>query len=536
VSRLRVATVGAVVLGLVATACSPTASTSPSDGGASPAISAPITSAAPSSPAVGGGGNLAIVSPFEPSGLYLDEGCLTHETGKHGPILRNVLEALVGRDPASGELVPMLAESWESVDANTWRFTLRQDVVFHDGAPFNAEAAAASLARDFKPDLSVFVGSPTSFTAVDDFTLEAVTETPDPLLPGRLANEGIWGPAQAEDEASRNEHPVGTGPYAFVSWERGSKINLELYEDYWRANPGMFDTVEWIFRAENSVRGQMIEAGEADIALELTADQCDSGAVECVKAQNISFFGARVDKWNQTLLGDQRVSRAVAHAINRKALADAFINGGEVIDNPGPPGSYGYDENIVGYDYDPEAARALLEEAKADGIDTSIPVRVATADIVNWADIAQAVSADLQAAGFNANFEAIALEDWFDNAAWLDGRTREADMAPDRNTIWLSGDSNELFDLGFHAGRFYTCDAVYSGYCNPEVDALYTEGLALTGDERSEVFKQMWRLAYDDVPFIPISLSPSLYAVSDRATVTIGVDTLIPLWLVGAPN
>ena len=131
-------------------------------------------------------GKLVISMSVEPDTL---ENWKAYSTDGH-PILRNVQEAFLNRDPVSNELIGELATAWEQVDDLTWRFTLRQGVTFHNGDPFNAEVAAFGINYTWSPEnefeIYQFIGPDMTATAVDEYTVDVKTVEPDPILPARL--------------------------------------------------------------------------------------------------------------------------------------------------------------------------------------------------------------------------------------------------------------------------------------------------------------------------------------------------------------
>jgi len=157
--------------------------------------------------------------------------------GTGGPGFRNAIEQLINRDFTTGEFVPILATSWERLNDTTIRFTLREGVTFHDGSPFNAEAAAASINHTFDADnafdLLDFLGT-MSAEAVDEYTLDISTPEPDPILLGKVEWVGISSAKQlAEDPDAYHTEIVGTGPYKFVEWRKGESITYEANPDWW---------------------------------------------------------------------------------------------------------------------------------------------------------------------------------------------------------------------------------------------------------------------------------------------------------------
>ncbi|MBA3451238.1 MAG: hypothetical protein H0T18_08505 [Chloroflexia bacterium] len=137
------------------------------------------------------------------------------------PVLRNINEALLNRDPVSNELVGELASAWEWQDERTVRFTLREGVTFHNGDPLNTEDAAFGVNYTWSPDnafdIAQFMGSQITATAVDELTLDVQTAEPDPLLPAVLYFAPLPSARQIREAPDTlPSEPIGTGPYQFV--------------------------------------------------------------------------------------------------------------------------------------------------------------------------------------------------------------------------------------------------------------------------------------------------------------------------------
>jgi peptide/nickel transport system substrate-binding protein len=529
--RLRIIAVVAVAISVLATACSPAASPSPS--GAAPSGAAP-SGAAPSGAAVGGGGNIVIVTPTEPE--VIDAATIS-SFGHQLIVGKNIIQGLVGMDPVTGELVPELALSWTNPEPTKWVFELRQGVTFHDGSPFNAAAAVTSMEHWYKndiPGIGGSVGSPATFKALDEYTLELTSEEPDLLVPPHMTYMPVSSAKQlTEDPDSLPELPIGTGPYKFVSWEKGSKINLELYPDSWLAAPGMFDTVEWQYRTENSVRAAMIQTGEADITFNLTASEC--GSVTCASVPSPETWNMRIDSYKSSFLGDVRVRKAIAMGVNFDEFVPELL-GSTVDDNLGAPGTPAYNPDIVsevGYAYDVEAAKALLAEAATDGVDITQPIELkyVTDYYVEYVSIAPVVEQDLKALGLNVSIKPEPIDTALKEIIWDGGTSLLNDMPAERNHIWLR-EGGVFFDYT-DTKNDLLCTGLQSVYCNPEKDKEYQAAALLSGDARNEAFKDVWRSYYDEVAMLPYTAHPILWAFSSRieAPPIREFDGLIPLWL-----
>jgi peptide/nickel transport system substrate-binding protein len=487
----------------------------------------------PSASAAGGGGNLVITGPWEPDTLTSP---IVGVESKYDTVMRNVFQTLVARDSTDyGQLVPELALSWTNPEPTKWVFELRQGVTFHDGSKFDAAAAAASLTADYEAtvlDTGSFIGPPATFKATGDFTLEMTTKEPDPIVPSRMTMIPITSAEQlVACPDCRTTKPIGTGPYEFVSWNKGSEMDLKLNQQSWLAKPGMFDTIQWLFRAEASVRAQMVQTGEADVTYGLTTDQCSSGSVTCRVQSTIVMYILRIDDFNQTLLGDNRVRRAIAMAIDRKSIADTFLAGVPVSDNAVPNGSIGYDESVPGYQFDLAAAKDLLAQAKAAGIDTSLPVHVKyVGGFVPDDNVSLVIQQNLKALGLNADVAAIPLDKVGSEFVWNTSLQKE--MPKDRGDIWFLETGDELLDFTPMGGQFLVCGSTDSAYCQPDLDKQYQAALSLGGDARDTAFKQIWAQAYADVAVLPIAPVSDMWAFSDRIDVPTRPDGILPLWLV----
>lgn len=460
--------------------------------------------------AAGGDNEIVIVTAEDPPTLEAPYGY----SATTGVVLRNVQEPLVGRDAETGEFVGLLATDWEAVDDTTWRFNLREGIDFHDGSPFNAEAAAHALNISWSEDfvdgpLLGFKGPEFEAVAVDEFTLDVELESPDPILPNRLWLSPIFSQEHFEEEGEEawREEPIGTGPYRFVSWERGQSIELELNEDWWgHDDPEAADGEATIERATYLIRGDQqsriaaVQAGEAQLAERLPADQCQNDlGDECLAANNIDIAHVRIDTMNP-LLSDIRIREAMAIAIDREAIGEELL--------PGPParmlvpeGAVGYNPDIPIFEFDPDRARELIEEAEADGapVDQTINFRIEREKFPGINETAQAIQAMWQDVGLNVDFEvmdsALFLEQLVDPPRPID---------PERGWVVLHQHSNRLADFHGTVTSWYECDAPISAWCNEEFDATTDEAAGATGEERHELLAEAAMIAHEDIPFIPV--------------------------------
>ncbi len=316
-----------------------------------------------------------------------------------------------------GEIEPALATSWTALDENTWRFTLRDDVIFHNGKQLTAadvvwtvnymtdmDAANASIAKE--------VEALESATAIDPLTVEIKTRYPAPLLPATLSvmpivDGAVW------DEIGRAAYaadPIGTGPFRLESRESGS-ATLVAHRESWR--PPQIDRVELLDLPLTSARVQAFQAGAIDIAINLDADagaSIEAAGGRIALAPTVSTLAVSftlTDLAEDHPLSDIRVRRALNHAINREEYIATILAG---ITNPSTqpvaPAAFGYDPSLESFAYDPDLARSLLTEA---GYPDGFPLTIEAVVGISGQDapVYQQVAADLRAIGIDATVRSI---------------------------------------------------------------------------------------------------------------------------------
>jgi len=443
----------------------------------------------------------------------------------NAPVCLNTYEQLTRRNGRTGDLEPLLAESWQQVDPNTWRFKLRQGVKFTNGVPMNAELVAWNLnfltdPANKKLAIGTF-GQQLKATVVDDYTIDVRTETPDPILPRRLAVTNIGEPT-AIDADPNKQNMVGTGPYILKEWTHGERVVLLANPDYWGGEPPI-KQVTFVWRAETAVRAAMLQAGEADIAAWLAPQ--DAGPVRTLSATipetAFLFFDPNPP------LDDIRVRRAICTAIDRTALASQVFGGyatpaRELI----TPDVLGYNANIPVFPYDPEAAKALLAEAKAAGtpIDKQITIYGRTGIYANATEAMEAVTLWLQQIGLNVKLQMMEVSAWRDVNLGIP-------VPPDRVGIIQSSNGNELGDATFTVEQYfgpygpktwYHFDDKHGGSRRPVTDPKIVDMIdkadALTAEQgRADAFAAVLAEHHDNVLWAcPMVHPQDLYGVSEH--------------------
>ena len=467
---------------------------------------------------------------------------VTLDTGQDGNSLTvglQMLEPLVAFETGGAEITEGLAMNWEAnEDSTQWTFTLREDVTFHDGTPFDAEAVKFNFDRWNNQDNEfAFSEEGKEFTAwtyifanyygEDGYLLESV-EVVDPItvtfnltspvgfFPAMVASSyfGMHSPTAVMEGGLEYGTPsvgvVGTGPFQFVEWTTGDRVTVDRYEDYW-GEPAGVESI--IFRGieETATRLAELEAGTLDIAVNLAPENIeavegnDELATAVVDGANLSLGYIGIHQGNPPF-DIPEVRQAVAHAIDYEAIVDAFY--GELGTTAGefiPPGLIGRAE-LDAYEYDPELARELLAEAGfPDGFDTEfwyMPVSRPYFPIP--LDIAEAVASQLSEVGINAELK---TEEW---GVYLD------DRAQGRFPMYMLGWNADYADPNNFVFTFFGPDNIESafGWNSPETIELLEQARAASSEEeRQGFYEEVSNSIYDAVPAIPVVYPRTLNAV-----------------------
>jgi peptide/nickel transport system substrate-binding protein len=425
--------------------------------------------------------------------------CDTQQAQNANVVRGNVFESLSRVNPADGKVIPLLAESWNQKNDKTWIFKLKKGVKFHDGTSFDAKVAAANIMRtqggpNFRGLSCLNSGQfpdPVVARVVDDYTLEVTTKVADPILPLRISYVDI-GDLNSQKPA-KVLNPIGTGPYKFVSRKQGDSVKLTRSDTYWGAAPQIKD-VTYIVRKEPSVRANMIETGEADIALSIQAqDATKDGRTLTFKDNRVFIMRPMTFK---EPFKDVRVRQALSYAINRNALVPAIlgITGSPFYQMQGPQvNGYIPDYDSHAMKYDPAKAKRLIAAAKADGHAVDTPFDIVTRpDILpDGGEFAQAIAQSLHQVGLKANIKSI------ENSAWREF-LRQPFPAEQRPTLQLISHDNTSGDSSFSFPKYITCKGINSAICNPDIDRLINEAEISAGDKRGRLYRQAAEALYSE--------------------------------------
>lgn len=433
---------------------------------------------------------------------------------EHGEINLLLFAGLTAHD-AENNVVPGLAETWSFDEAtNTYHFTLREGLTFHDGEPLTAEDVKFTIEAIMDPDngsenASNFMDVE-AVEVIDALHVDIKLDAPNAAMPDYLTI-GILPKHLLEGEdlttTSFNQNPVGAGPYKLTAWDMGQSITMEKFDDYYQGAPKI-DTVIFKIVEDTDARALQLESGELSFA-QITPKARETFAGKDafhVYTMATADYRGILYNFNHDLWKDNRELPAIlSYAIDRQAIVDSVLLGyGQSACSPLQAGPY-YNDAIEKYQYDPGKAEALLQEAgwkknedgiyEKDGRELAFTINCSQGDQVRI-DMAKICAQNFGDIGLDVAVETPAEIDWAGQEAYLIGWGSPFD--PDDHTYKVFG-TNQA--------------ANYSGYSNETVDALLTEARQLqAAEERKILYGQFQQELAEDPAYTFIAYIDAIYA------------------------
>lgn len=425
------------------------------------------------------------------------------------PILEPLMEYKVMPD-GSVDFVGILAESWEgSDDAKVWTFYLRPGITFHDGTPWNAEAAKWNFERLFALNKVPATRIPTNawpveggIEVVDDMTLRITLQNPFGPFIDTLVKKYMISPTAAQENEGGdncqtwcNENPVGTGPYLVEEWVKGQQISFNQNPDYWGGWEGNHaKRIIQRYVPEAATQKLLLEKGDVDLAQKIELDDLDAVAqvpgvvVEEHRVPRLIHMFIRM----QGPFEDVRVRKAVAHAFGYDDFIDGVWNGraGKPL-SPLPSAVWAFDAQPE-IEQDVELAKQLMAEAGYP--DGGFSVKIVTVSSYGWFQPreAQILQENLKELGIEST-----IEDYPDAGAFV-STLQDPDLGP---ALYAWTFTNAYNDPEDNLRRNYRSDGTLNNilYNNPKVDELIDLGaVTLDRDERFNIYAEAQKLIWDD--------------------------------------
>jgi len=467
-------------------------------------------------------------------------------------VLKQIFEGLVKTKQGSAEIEPALATKWEpSAEGKDWTFTLRQGVKFHDGTPFNAEAVCFNFDRWYNftgtlqsPDVSAYWQ--------DTFGGFAKNETPDQpsslyksctpsgetvklslttatgRIPAALAlpSFAMQSPEalkkyKADDVTASGEtfeypsyateHPTGTGPYKLDSRDRANKtVTIVRNPDYW-GDKAKINKIVFKVISDNNARKQELQAGNIDgydLVAPADIETLKSAGEQILDRPPFNILYLGMNQKNPALAKPE-VRQAIAHAINREALVKStFPPAAQVAKQFMPPEVSGYADDVKTYEFDPNKAKALLQQAGETNLTLKFywPTEVSRPYMPDPKAIFTVIQSDLQKAGIKVTPVA---KIW--NSGYLtDVNTGKADI----HLLGWTGDYNDAYNFN---GTFFGRVKPEFGFNNKAIfDAISKADAIPDPTQRAEAYKAVNRQIVEFLPAVPIAHSPPSVATAEN--------------------
>ncbi|GAA1507647.1 ABC transporter substrate-binding protein [Nocardioides humi] len=474
--------------------------------------------------ACGGGGsssgsaNTLIIGMTASDIPVLDTG-LAQAQGYEGLrfVANQLYDGLTKFDLTQGDeipkIVPDLAESWEpNEDLTVWTFKLRPDVTFHDGEPWNADAAVFNLERyvdtgsdHYYPDLNgqggLSISGIKSFQKIDDLTLEITTNGPWSYLPVDLATVYFGSPKAIKELGNEKFalEPVGTGPFEFESLERGQQLTMVANPDYWNGKPTV-DTVILRPIPDPTARTAALRSGEVNWIEVPPPDDVPSLDGEGYQVLTNSYDHAWPWVLNTTKppFDDVKVRQALNWAIDRDAMVENILHDTAepaLGTTPHANAAYRPEDDLYGYDVD-KAKQLLAEAGYPDGFTMTLSYPTSGSGNMIPGPMNTALQADLAKVGIKVELKPIEwaamLTDYFV------GR-----IPDDANAINISLSFQQE---GFWSMWFASDSTINAGkYANPEVDKLLAQAkTVLDDDARSGIYAEAAQIITEEAAWLNV--------------------------------
>ncbi len=417
-------------------------------------------------------------------------------------------EGLARRDEHF-HLQPSLATWWERPNALTWIFHLRPGVRFSNGRPLTGEDVAWSLRSMVDGTLVTakagnFAGL-RSVEVTDPLTVKVRTSEPDPSLLFNLS-DGLFGVVQHGAGRDEGLHPVGTGPFRFVSQVQDKEVVLKRNPDYWGQAPRI-QRIRFEVVPDNITMALELKKGSADVESNaITPDEVHALAGAAGLRTDLRA-GADVFYANfnvgDPVLRDRRVRQAIACAINKPALIEGLWRGHAVpADTLLPPGHWAEAQpgQLAQYPYDPERAKALLTAAgytpDAHGIRLRFTLKTSTDETTRL--LAQVLQQQLRAAGIELELRSAEFGTFY------------ADITKGAFQMYMlrwtgSNQDPDIFRYAYGTGSFPPRGGNRGHYANPQLEALLDDARqAPTEAARAGDYLQVQQILAEDLPSIPL--------------------------------
>lgn len=409
--------------------------------------------------------------------------------------------------------INVLADSYQvSEDGLTYTIKLHSGVKFQDGTDFNAEAVKANLDRASNPDnhlkrynLFKYIAST---EAVDPVTVKITLKQPFSAFINILAHPAaaMISPAALKKYGKEiGFHPVGTGPFEFVTWNQTDFVKVKKWDGYWKKGYPKLDSITWRPVVDNNTRAAMLQTGEANFAFPVPYEQAKllekNSKLDVVVSPSIMqrYISLNV---TQKPFDNPKVREALEYAINRQALVKVAFAGYATPATGIVPPSIEYAQTYPPIPYDPAKAKALLKEAGyPNGFETTL---WSSHNHSTAQKVLQFVQQQLALVGVKVKVTAM---DAGQRAAEVEGKGQKESGVRMFYTGWSASTGEADWALTPLFATTAWPPAIFNTafYSNPKVDKDLADALKTTDSkQKAELYKDAQDTIWNDHPWIPL--------------------------------
>ncbi len=412
------------------------------------------------------------------------------------------LVSFEGKEPQ-----PRLATSYEiSEDGLQYTFHLRKDATFHDGTPIKASDVvfSANLYKDSVAQNSKVTGM-ASVEAIDEYTVVFTTEmvySPflESIMDMYVASEAYYNEVGPEEFAAS---PMGSGPYKFVKHDIGTKVVLEAYDGYYMGEAAI-KGITFKVLADNTTVSVALQTGEVDFASIDGSNYFNLDGKEgvTITEYEMSRFGFISMNFQMAPYDNIKFRQAVSYAINRQEVIDLALDGfGTVNSNILTPTRFGYSEDQIQYEYNPEKAKELLAEC---GITT--PYDLGTMYVMeSYSTLAQVIQSHLAAVGLNVNIERLEANAYY-------GKLFNGECGITVLAMTLEGNT-QMLEMAFLPENIGRANNVR--YSDDEITQWFADAVtAIDENARFDIYNKIFSKVQEQAVYVVLYNTVGLYAHS----------------------
>lgn len=416
----------------------------------------------------------------------------------------HVVEGLFELDKNTGEAYPALAagEELTEVSETEYEISLREGAMFSDGSDVTAADVVASFERTMAEDniYAPMLDFISDVTEVDETTVSISLEYPFSLIKERLSTVKIVPEGASEEELT--SQPVGSGPWAYDSIDQ-SRIEFIPNEHYNGDNPAGADEMAWDVILDDTARTTALQEGSVQVAEAIPADvqEVVTGAgaeVEAVQGFNLPFLMFNTTK---APFDDPQVRQAIHYAIDTEQLVENAMSGTATPATSFLPETHpNYNEASTVYDYDPEMAQELMDEAGVDDLSLTL----ITTDHAWISSLGPQIQNNLAEIGIDVTLQEEASASLYANYADTEDPTYDVALAPGDPSVF--GNDPDLLMNWWYGENIWTEQRSHwaESEAFDELHELLDEAVRTEGDEQQQLWNEAFDLVSEEVPIYPL--------------------------------